>query len=591
MPSMGKHSRREETNKKTTMGRSYVLARGVARQTRQQRRIRRWEEDGRPEIDAVIRHSHTTVSSWIVDSFYKRRKQIKDKLAIAKSRINLSLDGWTASTTGDDLRFEYFEDKWQKQPDWIRRIKRSFRELFDEYYDECYGDVDTESDDQQEEPKSAYHEYNQISSEFLSRKRKRIAKDKDKDSLEYDRYIKSVDEKLKVKDPLVWWNQHKSDYPLLARMAFDLFSISAISAEVERIFSSTGNLVTDDRNQLGEEVLEATECQKHWIAGNLGGDFDALKRAFLLREPIEEFIAAEIRAVSAEARKCGKNRYQDENDIERDELSIKDWDELRSIMDILEPFKKWPLKLQGKCRNGALHDILPAMDGLLAHLEDAKLQYNDTSIHIEHLRTFINIALVDLTPVYYAAIALHPEMKFEYFEEEWGDRPDWIRTAKEVTIALWESEYKCQTSSSDDVLIWKDSKEEPEWKRKKQARLAKDTQDSLQRYLEKEEGDQIDNPLQYWITKLQDSSSRHKFIASMRVAIHNIPGMSTEVERVFSSTKILISERRNRLSDDIIEASECLKAWQKEQLTLSYDQDIRKMDEMLDDLEERAGSL
>ena len=340
------------------------------------------------------------------------------------------------------------------------------------------------------------------------------------------------------------------------------------------------------------------------IVGNItrwGGDFNALKRAFLLREPIEEFVAAEIRTVSAGARKCGKDRYRgDENDIELDELSIEDWDELRSIMDILEPFKKWSLKLQGKCRNGALHDILPAMDELLAHLEDAKLRYSDASIHTQHLQTSINIAwnvlnkydgLVDLTPVHYAAIALHPEMKFEYFEEEWGDRPDWIRTAKEATIALWESEYKCQTPPNGDGSTWKDSEEEPEWKRKKRARLAKDTQDSLQRYLEKEEGDQIDNPLRYWTTKLQDSSSRHKLVASMGAAVHSIPGMSTEVERVFSSTKILISERRNRLGDDIIEASECLKAWQKEQLTPTHHQDIRKMDEMLDDLEERAGSL
>ncbi|KAK5087252.1 hypothetical protein LTR70_007379 [Exophiala xenobiotica] len=138
--------------------------------------------------------------------------------------------------------------------------------------------------------------------------------------------------------------------------------------------------------------------------------------------------------------------------------------------------------------------------------------------------------------------------------------------------------------------MWKDSGEEPEWKRKKRARRAKDTQDSLQRYLEKEEGDQINNPLPYCTTKRQDSSSRHKLVASMGAAVHSIPAMSTEVERVFSSTKILVSERWNRLGDDIIEASECLKAWQKKQLTPTYHQDIRKMDEMLDDLDERAGS-
>jgi hypothetical protein len=37
--------------------------------------------------------------------------------------------------------------------------------------------------------------------------------------------------------------------------------------------------------------------------------------------------------------------------------------------------------------------------------------------------------------------------------------------------------------------------------------------------------------------------------------------MSAECERVFSSTKKLITPERNRLAEDIIEASECLKNW------------------------------
>jgi hypothetical protein len=37
--------------------------------------------------------------------------------------------------------------------------------------------------------------------------------------------------------------------------------------------------------------------------------------------------------------------------------------------------------------------------------------------------------------------------------------------------------------------------------------------------------------------------------------------MSAECERVFSSTKLMITPQRNTLGDDIIEACECLKAW------------------------------
>ena len=41
--------------------------------------------------------------------------------------------------------------------------------------------------------------------------------------------------------------------------------------------------------------------------------------------------------------------------------------------------------------------------------------------------------LTDIAPVHYAAVALNPEMKFDYFETEWKDRKDWVHNAeKEV---------------------------------------------------------------------------------------------------------------------------------------------------------------
>ena len=39
--------------------------------------------------------------------------------------------------------------------------------------------------------------------------------------------------------------------------------------------------------------------------------------------------------------------------------------------------------------------------------------------------------------------------------------------------------------------------------------------------------------------------------------------MSTDAERLFSSCKITLTDRRNRLGDDMLEAIECLKSWLK----------------------------
>jgi hypothetical protein len=48
----------------------------------------------------------------------------------------------------------------------------------------------------------------------------------------------------------------------------------------------------------------------------------------------------------------------------------------------------------------------------------------------------------------------------------------------------------------------------------------------------------------------------------MALEILTIRAMSTEVERVFSSTKLIITDRQARLKVDIIEACECLNHWE-----------------------------
>lgn len=49
----------------------------------------------------------------------------------------------------------------------------------------------------------------------------------------------------------------------------DLFSIPAMSAECERVFSETKRLTTDDRYRLFPKVIEAAQFQKNWLDGEL----------------------------------------------------------------------------------------------------------------------------------------------------------------------------------------------------------------------------------------------------------------------------------------------------------------------------------
>ena len=112
--------------------------------------------------------------------------------------------------------------------------------------------------------------------------------------------------------------------------------------------------------------------------------------------------------------------------------------------------------------------------------------YKDSSS--EHLRTSIRnawdilnkyYALADLSSAYYAAVVLHPKMKMEYFQSEWEGREDWIILAKKAVVSLWTDEWKGLVTDWISINV-PTHDNEPEWKRKKRARLHSDLLDQLE---------------------------------------------------------------------------------------------------------------
>jgi hAT family C-terminal dimerisation region len=73
---------------------------------------------------------------------------------------------------------------------------------------------------------------------------------------------------------LGWWQAHEREYPRLAQMARDIFSIPGMSAEVERLFSSAKLMLPPARNQTQPDGMEAGECIRSWSrCGLIMGDF------------------------------------------------------------------------------------------------------------------------------------------------------------------------------------------------------------------------------------------------------------------------------------------------------------------------------
>ncbi|KAJ6437653.1 reverse transcriptase [Purpureocillium lavendulum] len=76
---------------------------------------------------------------------------------------------------------------------------------------------------------------------------------------EWEVWIKQVPSKddMNIKNPLAWWVDRRHIWPILSKLALNIFSTPAMSAEPERVFSDGGELITDKRNGLGDDTVEA----------------------------------------------------------------------------------------------------------------------------------------------------------------------------------------------------------------------------------------------------------------------------------------------------------------------------------------------
>ena len=66
-------------------------------------------------------------------------------------------------------------------------------------------------------------------------------------------------------DPCEWWKNHKSQYPILTKIARDYICIPSTSVPSEQAFSKSGELISKKRNRLGDSAIEACMCLNSWI--------------------------------------------------------------------------------------------------------------------------------------------------------------------------------------------------------------------------------------------------------------------------------------------------------------------------------------
>jgi hypothetical protein len=133
--------------------------------------------------------------------------------------------------------------------------------------------------------------------------------------------------------------------------------------------------------------------------------------------------------------------------IEVGGITTYDWQVVNDYLSILRPLYKATSMLKGRGKagsNGAIWEVIPIFNWLLIVLKEQKDRvakaieedYPDQEAIEDHIKININAAWsklneyfkkLDETPIYYAAVILHPYTKL-FCENAWKDRPNWLET-------------------------------------------------------------------------------------------------------------------------------------------------------------------
>jgi hAT family C-terminal dimerisation region len=159
-------------------------------------------------------------------------------------------------------KWTFFRSSWKSRPDWLQQAEDAVFALWVNYRD-THPQLPSQSsttDPQQVAPKP------QPINDYMRWKTARTlptitVKD------EYEHYCNEdpaiVGEK-EIFKPIDWWRSPVNQrlYPRLSRLAYNLLSVSA---ECERVFSSTGILLSDLRSTMDMASIEASECVRNWL--------------------------------------------------------------------------------------------------------------------------------------------------------------------------------------------------------------------------------------------------------------------------------------------------------------------------------------
>lgn len=149
-------------------------------------------------------------------------------------------------------RKRYININWNKS--WVKAVLPQLQSLWEEKYATIEGNAVSTLSKETDEP----DEY-----DLLERDLDVVQTSAD----DWISFIEADPTEIATKTALEWWcqEQQRIRYPRLSRMAVDILSVPAMSAEAERVFSGARRQIPWSRANLGPKTIEQMECLKHWL--------------------------------------------------------------------------------------------------------------------------------------------------------------------------------------------------------------------------------------------------------------------------------------------------------------------------------------